>query len=99
MSQINWGERLKRLLPIFIAYLTQLISQNVGGIRLRIVIMLLNYGGRNIIESLGKALDDWDREIAQKKAIQEKDKIITPNSTVEEDGKAYEDVFNSGRKP
>lgn len=76
-----------------------LVTSNLGGVQGWIVKMLLKYGGQAAIEAWDNFMAYIKREKVQKKAEEKKDEVVqNPDSTTEEIGKAYEDMFNAGRE-
>jgi hypothetical protein len=92
MNAEFWKSLLKQLVA--------LLLPKLGGFKLWVINKILDFGGSAIHD----ILSDWkrkaEREAAQEKAEVKKDEVINnPQHTADEAGKAYEDLYNAGRKP
>lgn len=76
------------------------LAPKLGGAKLWLLKQAITYGGQAVYDLLSRWIAQLERAAEQKKAEVEKDKVISkPDHTADEAGKAYEDYYNSGRKP
>ena len=96
---------LEVMKPVVITTLMKAVAKNVGGIQGWLFGIALKYGGLSAfmyikawVLTLEQKIQERERAEAQKKALEEKDKVLAdPNSTIDQVGKAYEDAFNAGK--
>lgn len=90
----------KALMPEIIKLLIGSFLKNVGGFKLWVLKKVLQIGGRELIEYFNEILRDHDQRVAQEAAAKILEEIRNkPDATPEEIGQAYENYYNSGRKP
>lgn len=87
------------VLRILLEQLIKIIVGNLGGVQGWLAKKLLLYGGQAALDAWGKFMDSLKRSKEQKAAEEKKNEVVqNPDSTTQEIGKAYEDMFNSGRE-
>lgn len=70
----------------------------VGGFQLWILNKILDFGGSYIHDLLTEMKAKAERAKEQQEAVEKAKEIINkPDATADEVGKAYEDLYNSGR--
>jgi hypothetical protein len=91
MTAAFWKQLAKRIV--------MMIFPKVAGLGGWILSLILEYGGRALYDLASVYLKKLKRDVAQKEAIEKKDEVINnPNHTADEAGKAYQDMFNAGKK-
>jgi hypothetical protein len=77
-----------------------LLLPSLGGFKLWLINKVLDFGGSAIHDILTEWKLKTERAKAQKEAEVKKDEVINnPQHTADEAGKAYEEMYNAGRKP
>jgi hypothetical protein len=84
---------LKQLIDIFLTSVAGL-----SGIRAYLARKALEYGGQILLDWYNSIVKKFKRKSEQEKAVERLEKIDKdPKSSVEDEGKAYEEMFNSGK--